>query len=93
MNQRALDLAVMARGQLTWLGPGVHSLTVSELLSWLVIRITVVSDERLREIAEDFNLTQASTERRGKVWFGQVASKGDGVVVIAAGPTHQGEPG
>ena len=62
-------------------------------LSWLVIRITVVSDERLREIAEDFNLTQASTERRGKVWFGQVASKGDGVVVIAAGPTHQGEPG
>jgi hypothetical protein len=37
VNQRAIDLSVMARGQLAWIGPGVHSLTTSELLSWMTI--------------------------------------------------------
>jgi len=92
MNQRAIDLSVMARGQLTWVGPGVRALTMSELLSWLTIRIAVDSDARLGEIGEDFGLSQASTERRGRAWFRQMMSRGDGVVVIAAGPEHREGP-
>jgi hypothetical protein len=88
MNQRAIDLSVMARGQLAWVGPGVQTLTMSELLSWLTIRLVVGSDARLREIAEDFDLTQASTERRGRAWFRQMMSRGDGVTIIAAGPRY-----
>jgi hypothetical protein len=89
VNQRALDLSVMARGQLAWVGPGVQTLTMSELMHWLTVRMVVSSDARLREIAEDFGLIQASTERRGKVWFRQMLSRGDGVTVIAAGPEHR----
>lgn len=89
MNQRSLDLSVMARGQLAWVGPGVQTLTMSELLSWLTIRMVVASDTRLREIAEDFGLMQASTEWRGRAWFRQMLSRGDGVTVIAAGPRHR----
>jgi hypothetical protein len=92
VNQRALDLSVMARGQLAWVGPGVHSLTTSELLTWMTIRIAVNDDVRLREIAEDFDLRQASTERRGRAWFRQAMSRGDGLIVIAAGPHHEGPP-
>lgn len=92
MNQRAIDLAVMARGQLSWVGPRIHSLTMSELLSWMTIRIAVNDDVRLREIAEDFGLTQASTQRRGRAWFRQAMSRGDGLIVIAAGPHHDGPP-
>ena len=92
MNQRAIDLSVMARGQLAWVGPGVHSLTTSELLSWMTIRIAVNEDARLREIAEDFGLTQASTQRRGRAWFRQAMSRRDGLIVIAARPHHYGPP-
>jgi len=82
----------MARGQLTWIWPGVRSLSVSELLSWLTIRIGVTTDERLREVAEDLGLEQATTQRRGRVWWRQAESRGDGVVMIAAGPAHDGQP-
>jgi hypothetical protein len=77
-------------GQYAWLGPGIRMLTVSELMQWMTIRIAVTSDERLREVAADLGLVQATTERRGRVWWRQVMSRGDGVVMIAAGPSKSG---
>jgi len=77
-------------GQYACLGPGIRMLTVSELMRWMTIRITVTTDERLREVADDLGLMQATTERRGRVWWRQVMSREDGVVMIAAGPSREG---
>ena len=92
MNQRARDLVVVMSAQLAWLGPGVRSMSVTEMSSWLTIRVGVANDERLREVAEDLGLEQATTQRRGRTWWRQAESRGDGVVMIAAGPYHEGEP-
>jgi len=87
VNQRARDFAVLMAGQYAFLGPGIRMLTVSELMRWMTIRIAVTSDARLREVADDLGLVQATSERRGRVWWRQVMSRGDGVVMIAAGPS------
>jgi hypothetical protein len=92
VNQRARDLVVVMAGQLAWLGPDVRSLSVVVMLSWTTIRVGVANDERLREVAEDLGLTQATTQRRGRVWWRQAEARGEGVVMIAAGPHHEGEP-
>lgn len=92
MNQRARDLAVVLRGVLTNVSPGVRSLSVSETLSWVMVRIGLATDEHLRVVAEEYGLVQARTERRGKLWWRSVASRKEGLWMVAAGPYHQGEP-
>ena len=90
MNQRGRDLSVVMGGQLAWVGPGVRLLSVSELMQWMTIRMEVIDDARLLEIADDFDLRQATLERRGRAWFRQVTSKEGKVIMIAAGPRHTG---
>jgi len=90
VNQRGRDLSVVMGGQLAWVGPGVRLLSVSELLEWMTIRMECVDDARLLEIAEDFDLRQASLQRLGRTWFRQVTSTEGKVIMIAAGPRHTG---
>ncbi len=92
VNQRAIDLSVVMRGQLAWVGPGTCSLSASELASWLFIRIGMTDDDALRALAVDMGLTQARTTRRGRIWWREVESRADGLVVVAAGPHQTGEP-
>ena len=54
------------------------------------IRLEVVDDARLLEIAEDFDLRQASLQRLGRTWYRQVTSTEGQVIMIAAGPRHTG---
>lgn len=90
MNQRGRDLTTIMGGQLAWVGPGVRLLSVSELASWMTIRMECLDDARLLEIADDFDLRQASIQRHGRVWFRQVTSMEGKVIMIAAGPRHEG---
>lgn len=92
MNQRAEDLAVLLRGHRACLGPGTRSLGIYGFLTWDLIRIGVATDEQLRELAEELGLDQARTERKGRVWFRQASSRADGLVIVAAGPYHNGQP-
>lgn len=90
MNQRGRDLSTVMGGQLAWVGPGVRLLSVSELAEWMTIRMEAIDDTRLMEIADDFDLRQATLERRGRAWFRQVTSREGRLIMIAAGPRHTG---
>jgi hypothetical protein len=92
VKQRARDLHVVLEGVRASLGPGTRSVSVDALLSWTMIRIGVATDDYLRALAEDLGLDQARTERRGRIWFRQATGKGNGLVVVAAGPYHEGTP-
>ena len=92
MNQRCLDLAILLGGQRAALGPGTRSLGINALLAWDLIRIGMATDEQLRVLAEDLTLTQAATERRGRIWWRTATARNEGLVVVAAGPYHEGEP-
>jgi hypothetical protein len=92
MNQRALALAEGLRHQLAALGPGVRSVSVHEFLSWTLIQVGVATDDALRALAADLGLAQARTAQRGRIWWREASSKGDGLLVVAAGPHHEGTP-
>ena len=92
MKQRAHDLDVILEGVRASLGPGTVSVSVTAMLTWRLIRIGVATDDQLRALAEDFGLDQARTQRRGKVWFRSAEGREDGLVVVAAGPNHEGDP-
>jgi len=91
VKQRALDLAVLLGGQRAALGPGARSLGINAFLTWDLIRIGVATDEQLRALAEDFGLDQAATESRGRIWWHTAAARKEGLVVVAAGPYHEGK--
>jgi hypothetical protein len=91
VNRRALDLADALRGQLGPL-PGALSLSIREMRPWTFVRIGMASDDALRALAVDLELDQARTERRGRIWWRQVSSRSDGLLVIGAGPYREGEP-
>ncbi|HWO22349.1 MAG TPA: hypothetical protein VNO30_26505 [Kofleriaceae bacterium] len=92
MNQRCLDLAILLGGQRAALGPGARSLGINSFLTWDLIRIGMASDEQLRVLAEDLELTQAATERRGRIWWRTAEARKEGLVIVAAGPHHEGKP-
>jgi hypothetical protein len=92
VNQRALDLAVLLRGVLASLGPCACSVSITVVSSWTLIRASVSNDNALRALAEDLGLDQARTERRGRLWWRQASSQGDGMVVVAAGPYQEVDP-
>ena len=92
MRQRALDLAILLGGQLAALGPGARSVGINAFLTWDLIRIGVATDQQLRVLAEDLGLDQAATESRGRIWWRTAAARKDGLVVVAAGPYHEGKP-
>ncbi len=56
MSQRALALADALGGQLASLGPGVCSLSVSELATWHMVRVGAASSDVLFRIADDLGL-------------------------------------
>jgi hypothetical protein len=91
VNQRALDLAILLGGQRAALGPGARSLGINAFLTWDLIRIGMATDEQLRELAEDLGLDQAATESRGRTWWRTAAAREEGLVVVAAGPYHEGK--
>ncbi|HWU88958.1 MAG TPA: hypothetical protein VN253_16945 [Kofleriaceae bacterium] len=91
MNQRGSDFASTIRGWLAAFGPGVRSVSVQQFASWTVVKIGVVSDHVLQQLAADLGLDQARTAQRGRAWFRQVYSSVDGVVVVAVGPAHDVE--
>lgn len=91
MNQRCLDLAILLSGQRAALGPGTRSLGINSLLTWDLIRIGMATDEQLRVLAEDLELTQTATERRGRTWWRTATARSEGLVIVAAGPYHKGE--
>jgi len=92
MNQRALDLAVLMHGQLAAIGPEARSLSVNVIRPWTFIRIGVTTDDALRALAVDFELEQARTERRGRIWWRRASSQAGRLIVVAAGPYYEGEP-
>jgi len=92
VNQRCRDLAILLDGQRAALGPGTRSISINALLSWDLIRIGMATDEQLRVLAEDLELTQAATERRGRTWWRTATARSEGLVVVAAGPYHTGSP-
>jgi hypothetical protein len=93
VNQRAIDLGVIWRSQVAAVDPEALSLNVSLLLqAWTLVRIGMGSDAALRVLAEDHGLDQARTERRSRVWFRQAEARANGLIVIAAGPSHEGAP-
>ena len=92
MNQRCLDLAILLGGQRAALGPGVRSVSIDSFMRWDLIRIGMATDEQLRVLAEDLELTQAARERRGRIWWRTATARGEGLVVVAAGPYHEGKP-
>jgi hypothetical protein len=91
VNQRCLDLAILLGGQRAALGPGTRAVGISSLLTWDLIRIGMATDEQLRVLAEDLELTQAATESRGRIWWRTAEARKDGLVVVAAGPYHEGK--
>jgi hypothetical protein len=93
VNQRAIDLGVIWRSQVAAIGPEALSLNVSLLVqAWTLVRIGMGSDAALRALAEDYGLDQARTERRGRLWWRAASARADGLIVVAAGPHHQGPP-
>ena len=92
MKQKAVDLWTVLCGQLGSLGPGARSVSLHSFLTWDVVRVGVANDEQLRDVADDLGLVQARTERRGRIWWREVTSRADGLIVIAAGPYRPGEP-
>ncbi|HWU87634.1 MAG TPA: hypothetical protein VN253_10190 [Kofleriaceae bacterium] len=91
MNWRGSDFAGAIRGWLAAFGPGVRSVSVQRIATWTIVKIGVVNDRVLRQIAADLGLDQARTAWRGRVWYRQAYSTADGVIVVAVGPAHEGE--
>ena len=92
MNQRAHDLDLILEGVRASLGAGTRSLSVRAMGTWRLIRIGVATDDHLFALADDLGLAPARTVRRGKGWFRQAEATEGWIVVIAAGPDHEGEP-
>lgn len=92
MNQRAHDLDLILEVARASLGAGTRSLSVTAMETWRLIRIGVSTDEQLFELADGLGLDPARTVRRGRIWFRQAEAKEGWIVVIAAGPDHEGAP-
>jgi hypothetical protein len=88
VKTRALDLAVVQRAQLAALGPAARALSVSAAGAGTLIRIATITDDALRDLAENLGLGQVRTERCGRIWWRQVSAMEDGVLVVAAGPYY-----
>lgn len=87
MNQRARDLALVLRGQLAALGPGVRSIGVQEIAAWSLVKIGAADADTLRLLAVDLELNQARTDARG-VWWRRALPMQGGIVVSAG--LHRG---
>jgi hypothetical protein len=84
MSGRALDLAAELGGQLAALGPGVCSLSVSELATWHMVKVGAKSSDVLFRLADDLGLDQGRTGR----WRRMLSGPG-GAIVVSAG-LHRG---
>ncbi len=85
MSQRALALADALGGQLVALGPGVRSLSVSELATWHLVRVGAASNDVLFRLADDLGLDQGRTGRWRRMLSGP-----SGAIVVSAS-VHRGE--
>jgi hypothetical protein len=92
VRQRAHDLDLVLEGARASLGAGTRSLSVTAMQTWRLIRIGVATDDQLFALADDLGLDPARTVRRGRIWFRQAEAKENWLVVIAAGPDHEGVP-
>jgi hypothetical protein len=92
VSPRALQLADDLAGQLGALGPGVCSLSVSELASWHMVRVGVrpASMEHLFRLADDLGLDPGRTGSR--VWWRQMALRPNGAIVVAAHVHREAKP-
>ena len=76
---RALSLVDALGGQLAALGPGVCSLSVSELATWHMVKVGAKSSDVLLRLADDLGLDQGRTGR----WC-RMLSGTDGAIVLSA---------
>jgi hypothetical protein len=92
MSPRAINLAEALCGQLAEFGPGVCSLSVSELASWYQVRVGVrggaASNDNLFRLADDLGLDPARTG--AGVWCRQMVLRPSGAIVMSA-RVHRGE--
>jgi len=84
MSGRALDLAAELGSQLAALGPGVCSLSVSELAAWHMVKVGAKSSDVLFRLADDLGLDQGRTGR----WC-RMLSGPSGAIVVSAN-VHRG---
>jgi hypothetical protein len=81
---RVLSLADALGGQLASLGPGVCSLSVSELATWHMVRVGAASSDVLFRLADDLGLDQGRTGRWRRMLSGP-----SGAIVVTAN-VHRG---
>lgn len=95
MSPRAIHLADVLCGQLAEFGPGVCSLSVSELASWYQVRVGVrggaASNDNLFRLADDLGLDPGRTGSR--VWWRQMSLRPNGAIVMSASVHRGGTPG
>lgn len=77
---RVLSLADALGGQLAALGPGVCSLSVSELATWHMVKVGAASGDALLRLAEDLELDPGRSGR----WRRMLSRPGGAIVVSAS---------